>query len=108
MHQGNIVNISILARIKQSIRADHSEAPFDLNARMAALAGCSNHGWRTSLIDFFHALGIDSSYAVRKELASELGLPQYQGTREENLRMLRSILQELARDGAILPHGLVG
>lgn len=86
---------------------EESVRPLDLEARLDALAGPMHTGWRTSLIDFFRLLGIDPSYALRRELAGEFGFARYQGRRSENILLLKAVMRELAQRGAKVPVGLL-
>lgn len=99
--------MSVLAHIADRILAEQRSGSVDVEATLDGLTGHARGGWRTSLIDLFHALDIDPSYANRRELAAELGLLRYQGTREENLKLLKAIMHELARQGARVPVTLL-
>lgn len=99
--------MSVFGAIKDCIFAGEDDGPVDVEAAMAGLAGSSQHSWRSSLIDFFRALGIDPSYATRRELALEMGLARYQGTRDENLWLLKAVMTELASNGARVPAGML-
>ena len=41
-----------------------------------------------SIVDALNSVGYDSSYASRKELATKLGISNYSGTAEQNLKMI--------------------
>lgn len=41
-----------------------------------------------SIVDGLNSVGYDSSYASRKELATKLGISNYSGTAEQNLKMI--------------------
>lgn len=92
--------MGILATITDRIRGD---GIVDIEARLDEIAGCRFGGWRTSLIDLLRSLDIDPSYANRCDLANELGLARYQGTRDENMWILKAIMHELVRLGARVP-----
>jgi hypothetical protein len=44
-------------------------------------------------------VGLDPSFANRKELAEELGMTDYSGTAEENINMHHAVLNMLAAEG---------
>jgi hypothetical protein len=99
--------MSVLANIADRILAEQCSGSIDVEATLDGLAGNARGGWRTSLIDLFRALDLDPSYANRRELANELGLLRYQGTRDENLWLLKAVMHELARLGARVPVTLL-
>jgi Domain of unknown function (DUF3597) len=60
--------------------------------------------WRTSIVDLMKALDIDSSFAARKELATELG---YTGDSNDsatmNIWLHKQVMAKLAAKGGKLP-----
>jgi hypothetical protein len=60
--------------------------------------------WRTSIVDLMKALDIDSSFAARKELATELG---YTGDSNDsatmNIWLHKQVTAKLAANGGKLP-----
>jgi hypothetical protein len=60
--------------------------------------------WRTSIVDLMKALDIDSSFAARKELATELG---YTGDSNDsasmNIWLHKQVMTKLAANGGKLP-----
>ncbi|MCK1390803.1 DUF3597 domain-containing protein [Bradyrhizobium sp. 1] len=60
--------------------------------------------WRTSIVDLMKALDIDSSLAVRKDLAKELG---YSGDMNDsasmNVWLHKQVMSKLAANGGKLP-----
>lgn len=75
----------------------------DVEARLDAMAGADKLNWRTSIVDLMKLIGVDSSYANRKELAEELGNNDYSGSAEDNILLHRQTMQELARNGGKVP-----
>lgn len=75
----------------------------DVEARLDAMAGADNLNWRTSIVDLMKLIGVDSSYANRKELAEELGNTSYSGSAEDNILLHRQTMQELAKNGGKVP-----
>lgn len=65
--------------------------------------------WRTSIVDLLKLLGLDSSLAARKELASEL---HYTGNPEDsaamNMWLHKEVMQKLAENGGKVPDDLKG
>ncbi|MCP5384437.1 MAG: DUF3597 domain-containing protein [Altererythrobacter sp.] len=75
----------------------------DVAAKLDAMPGADSLNWRTSIVDLMKLLGIDSSFANRKELAGELGDTDYSGTAEENLWLHKKTMQEIAKNGGTVP-----
>ena len=99
--------MSVFTNIKDNIFAGQAAGPLDLEARLDEMASANGLGWRSSLIDFLRTIDVEHSYANRRVLAGELGLVRYQGTRDENLWILKAIMSELARTGAKVPATLL-
>ncbi|CAH2897767.1 MULTISPECIES: DUF3597 domain-containing protein [Paraburkholderia] len=63
--------------------------------------------WRTSIVDLLKLLGLDSSLAARKELASEL---HYTGNTEDsasmNIWLHKQVMTKLAENGGKVPDDL--
>ncbi|MCD2315539.1 DUF3597 domain-containing protein [Sphingomonas sp. IC-11] len=60
--------------------------------------------WRTSIVDLMKLLGIDSSLANRKELATELGYTGAKdGSAEMNIWLHKAVMRELEKNGGIVP-----
>ena len=70
----------------------------------AAAATGERLAWRTSIVDLMKALGLDSSLAARKELASEL---HYTGDTNDSAKMNiwlhKQVMTKLAANGGKLP-----
>ena len=63
--------------------------------------------WRTSIVDLMKLLGIDSSLANRKELATELGYTGAKdGSAEMNIWLHKAVMRELEKNGGIVPASL--
>lgn len=78
----------------------------DVEAQLDAMPGADKLNWRTSIVDLMKLVGIDSSFANRKELAGEMGDRDYSGTAEENLWMHKQVMIRLANDGGKVPAEL--
>jgi len=65
--------------------------------------------WKVSIVDLLKLLGLDSSLAARKELASELGCPvQAMGdSAQMNIWLHKTVLQKLAQNGGNIPQELL-
>ncbi len=77
-----------------------------MNERISRLAGAEKFNWRTSLVDLMKMVGVDPSFANRKELADELGLEDYTGTAEQNIALHHAVLNMLAAEGGNMPDSL--
>ncbi|MBI2278242.1 MAG: DUF3597 domain-containing protein [Dechloromonas sp.] len=81
---------------------------------VAKLEGLANaHGeklnWKVSIVDLLKLLGLDSSLAARKELASELGCPAEKmgDSAQMNMWLHKTVLQKLAENGGNIPAELL-
>ncbi len=80
----------------------------DVTPILDAMPGASALNWRTSIVDLLKLLGLDSSMAARKELASEL---IYTGNDEPgsagwNLWLHRQVMTRIAANGGTVPAEL--
>lgn len=78
----------------------------DVEAQLDAMTGADKLNWRTSIVDLMKLVGLDASFANRKELAGEMGDRDYSGTAEENLWMHKQVMTRLANDGGKVPAEL--
>jgi len=83
----------------------------DVVAKMEALASAHAEklNWKTSIVDLLKLLGLDSSLAVRKELATELGCPadKMADSAQMNMWLHKTVLQKLAENGGNIPADLL-
>ena len=65
--------------------------------------------WKTSIVDLLKLLGIDSSLAARKELATELGCPadKMGDSAQMNMWLHKTVLQKMAENGGNVPAELL-
>ncbi len=65
--------------------------------------------WKQSIVDLLKLLEIDSSYAARKELATELGCPsELMGdSAQMNMWLHKTVLQKIADNGGNIPAELL-
>lgn len=52
---------------------------------------------QTSIVDLLKALGLDSSFQHRQELAKEVGIQPYEGTAEQNEALHKAVLTKAAQ-----------
>lgn len=79
----------------------------DVEARLSAMAGADGLNWRSSIVDLFKLLGLDPSYANRKELAGELGRADYEGSADDNIWLHKATMREIAKNGGKVPAGMI-
>ncbi|MEX3931810.1 DUF3597 domain-containing protein [Paraburkholderia phymatum] len=83
--------------------------PVDVEAILTALADQNPEklNWRTSIVDLMKLLGLDSSLAVRKQLAEELN---YSGDTNDsaamNIWLHKQVMTKLAENGGKVPDDL--
>ena len=71
----------------------------EMAARIGAMPEADKYNWQTSIVDLMKLVGIDPSYANRKELAGELGMTDYEGTAEQNIALHHAVMNLLALEG---------
>jgi hypothetical protein len=83
----------------------------DVTARLEKLAAGNPQklNWRASIVDLMKLLGMESSLAERKELATELGYPadQMSDTAKMNTWLHRQVLLKIAENGGNVPKELL-
>ena len=83
----------------------------DVVAKLEALASAHAEklNWKVSIVDLLKLLGLDSSLAVRKELAAELGCPadKMGDSAQMNMWLHKTVLQKLAENGGNIPAELL-
>lgn len=80
----------------------------DVAPILDAMPGASALNWRTSIVDLLKLLGLDSSLAARKELATEF---TYSGSDEPgsaawNIWLHRQVMSRIAANGGTVPAEL--
>lgn len=65
--------------------------------------------WRVSIVDLLKLLGIDSSFAARKELAKELGIPSelMADSAKMNMWLHKTVLARIAENGGNVPADML-
>ena len=85
-------------------------ASMDVEANLERLAGESKQklDWRHSIVDLMKLVGMESSLAERKELATELG---YTGDQSDSAKMNiwlhKEVMRQLAAHGGTVPANLL-
>lgn len=85
--------------------------PVDVAAKLDSMA--SDHpeklNWKVSIVDLLKLIGLDSSLATRKELATELGCPsdKMSDSAQMNMWLHKTVLQKLADNGGYVPMDLL-
>jgi len=74
-----------------------------------AAANPQKLNWRTSIVDLLKLLDIDSSFAARKELATELGCPAdlMEDSAKMNMWLHKTVLAQIAANGGNIPKELL-
>ena len=83
----------------------------DVVARLGELAKANPEklNWKVSIVDLLKLLGLDSSFAARKELSIELGCPAEKmgDSAQMNMWLHKTVLQKLADNGGNIPKELL-
>ena len=83
----------------------------DVVAKLEALASAHAEklNWKVSIVDLMKLLGLDSSLAARKELATELACPteKMSDSAQMNMWLHKTVLQKLAQNGGNIPADLL-
>ncbi|NUO83291.1 DUF3597 domain-containing protein [candidate division KSB1 bacterium] len=83
----------------------------DVMSKLEGLAAANPQklNWKVSIVDLLKLLGIDSSFAARKELAVELGCPadKMGDSAQMNMWLHKTVLQKLADNGGNIPKELL-
>jgi hypothetical protein len=102
------------AAITQAAAAAAAPVPIsdiDVVAKLEALAAANAEklNWKTSIVDLMKLLGLDSSLATRKSLATELGCPTEKmgDSAQMNMWLHKTVLQKLAQNGGNVPAELL-
>jgi hypothetical protein len=86
-------------------------AVVDVVAKLEGLAASNREklNWKVSIVDLLKLLGLDSSFAARKALATELGCPAEKmgDSAQMNMWLHKTVLQKLADNGGNVPKELL-
>lgn len=86
-------------------------AVVDVVAQLEKLAAANPQklNWKTSIVDLLKLLDIDSSFAARKELATELGCPAdlMGDSARMNMWLHKTVLKKIADNGGNVPKELL-
>jgi len=84
----------------------------DVVAKLEGLAASNSQrlDWKVSIVDLLKLLDLDSSFAERKALATELGCPAEKmgDSAQMNMWLHKTVLQKLADNGGNIPKELLG
>jgi hypothetical protein len=87
-------------------------AVVDVVAQLEDLAASNPQklNWKVSIVDLLKLLDLDSSFAARKELATELGCPadKMGDSAQMNMWLHKTVLKKLADNGGNIPPELLG
>jgi hypothetical protein len=78
----------------------------DVEQQLDSKPGADKLNWRTSIVDLMKLIGLEASYEERKELATELGRSNYEGSAEDNIWLHRQVMNKLAQNGGKVPASL--
>ena len=84
--------------------------PVDVAAVLNGLAAthAERLDWQHSIVDLLKLVGIDSSLAARKELATDLGYTgELDGSAAMNLWLHKEVMKKLAENGGKVPQELL-
>lgn len=83
----------------------------DVVAKLEGLAKSAGQplNWKTSIVDLMKLLGMDSSLAARKQLATELGCPadKMGDSAQMNMWLHKTVLAQIAANGGNVPKELL-
>lgn len=83
----------------------------DVVAKLEKLASANPEklNWKVSIVDLLKLLDLDSSFAARKELATELGAPadKMGDSAQMNMWLHKTVLRKLAENGGNIPKELL-
>jgi len=86
-------------------------AVVDVVAQLEKLAASNPQklNWKVSIVDLLKLMGLDSSFAARKEIAVELGCPseKMSDSAQMNMWLHKTVLQKLADNGGNIPKELL-
>lgn len=91
--------------------APASISEVDVVAKLESLAAAHTEklNWKVSIVDLMKLLGLESSLAARKELATELACPgeKMADSAQMNMWLHKTVLQKLAANGGNIPKELL-
>ncbi|HSI52557.1 MAG: DUF3597 domain-containing protein [Ramlibacter sp.] len=94
----------------QANAAAAAQEPVDVEAVLTAMAAKNPQklNWRTSIVDLMKLVGMESSLAERKELATELGYTGAKdGSAEMNIWLHKAVMKKMAENGGKVPAELM-
>lgn len=83
----------------------------DLVSKLEKLAASNPEklAWKVSIVDLLKLLGLDSGYAAIKELAIELGCPEFEmsDSARRNIWLHKTLLRKISENGGNIPKNLL-
>lgn len=112
--QAQIVGANAAAAAATSVGlaagAAGAAGPVDVEQKLEEISkakGSPKLNWRTSIADLMRLLDLDPSLDNRKELATELGYTGAKdGSAEMNIWLYKRVMEELEKNGGIVPAAL--
>jgi hypothetical protein len=105
------VSPQIPSQVPSQVAGPASGSAVDVAALLEGLAAANPQklNWRTSIVDLLKLLGLDSSLAARKDLATELGCPAERmgDSAAMNTWLHKTVLRKLAENGGQIPPELL-
>ena len=104
-----VATVAVSLAATSSPAAAAAMTPVDVEALLTDMAGKSTQtlNWRSSIVDLMKLLGLDSSLAERKSLATELGYAQdMNDSAAMNIWLHRQVMNKLAANGGKVPAEL--
>lgn len=99
------------ATVPQVAAAPRAISQVDVVAKLTGMANAHAEklNWTVSIVDLMKLLGLDSSFAARKELATELGCPSEKmgDSAQMNMWLHKTVLRKLADNGGNIPADLL-
>ena len=103
--------VDVVAQLEQRAAANQQKMNIWLHKTVLARTAASTRelNWRTSIVDLLKLLDIDSSFAARKELATELGCPAdlMGDSAKMNIWLHKTVLARIAANGGNVPKDLL-
>ena len=110
-NQEALAGVAATSAAPQVAAAIEAISVVDVVARLEGMAAGSAEklNWKTSIVDLLKLLGLDSSLAARKELATELACPadKMADSAQMNMWLHKTVLQKLAANSGNIPKELL-
>ena len=105
---GILETAAAAAAAATDMAATQAAQNIDIAAHLEELGAGKDLNWRSSIVDLMKLVGMESSLAERKELATELGYTgDLNGSAEMNIWLHKAVMRELAANGGVVPAELL-